>query len=132
MLEEEEEEKDEPMIAVEEPSQTEKPQQKGIGKRVEEEIELMLQERQDPEDREHDETYFENLVAAQPDNSYSWIHYISYSYKCDGIEQARKTCERALKAIDMTKVKEKLNIWIAYMNLEYTFGEETNFQELVK
>ena len=53
-------------------------------------------------------------------------------YKEEGIESARKICEWALRGIDMTFVKEKLNLWIAYMNLEYSFGQESKFQEIVK
>jgi tetratricopeptide (TPR) repeat protein len=53
-------------------------------------------------------------------------------YKEDGIDAARKICERALRSVDMSLVKEKLNLWIAYMNLEFTFGQESKFQDLVK
>jgi len=38
------------------------------------------------------------------------------------IESARKVVERAVKAIGMTAEADKLNLWIAYMNLESQFG----------
>lgn len=75
----------------------------------------------------HDEAYYEKQVLSEPNNSFIWIHFISHMYKEEGIESARKVCERALKSIDMSQIKEKLNLWIAYMNLEYTFGQESKF-----
>ena len=32
----------------------------------------------------------------------------------------------------MDKMKEKLNLWIAYLNLEYSFGKASLFEELIK
>lgn len=34
------------------------------------------------------------------------------------IKAARNVAERAVKAISMTAERDKLNMWIAYMNLE--------------
>lgn len=36
---------------------------------------------------------------------------------------ARKIAERAVKSVDMTAEEDKLNIWIAYLNLENSFGD---------
>lgn len=38
------------------------------------------------------------------------------------IEKARAIVNRALEEISMEKIQEKLNIWIAYLNLENMFG----------
>ena len=38
------------------------------------------------------------------------------------VSAARKVVERAVKAIGMTAEADKLNLWIAYMNLESQFG----------
>jgi len=48
------------------------------------------------------------------------------------IAAARKVCERAVKAISMTAEADKLNLWIAYMNLESQFGTNETLQEIVK
>ena len=86
----------------------------------------MLQERQKPEDNQN-EDYFEQEVLRNPHDSFTWINFISYTYQKLGIEEARKICERALITIDISKIKERQNIWIAYMNLEYSFGKESLF-----
>lgn len=47
-------------------------------------------------------------------------------------EAARRVTERAVKAVSMTAEDDKLNLWIAYMNLESKFGTEKQLQEVVK
>lgn len=37
-------------------------------------------------------------------------------------DAARRVAERAVKSVSITAEAEKLNIWIAYMNLENKFG----------
>jgi rRNA biogenesis protein RRP5 len=49
-----------------------------------------------------------------------------------GIESARKVAERGVKSISMTNEQEKFNMWIAYINLENSFGELKNLQDVVK
>lgn len=48
------------------------------------------------------------------------------------IVAARKIAERGVKAISMTAESDKLNLWIAYMNLENSFGTQDTLQEVVK
>jgi len=114
--EEEKEHKEEKTVKKEE--------KKALGTRVQDEIQLMLRERQDISEQEHDNQYYENQLLTKKDDSYVWIHYISFAYKQGGIEEARKICERGVKTIDMTNLREKLNLWIAYMNLEFSYGSE--------
>jgi len=38
------------------------------------------------------------------------------------VEAARRVTERAVKSVSITAETDKLNIWIAYMNLENKFG----------
>lgn len=45
---------------------------------------------------------------------------------------ARNVAERAVKAISMTAEREKLNMWIAYMNFEAKFGTQDLLQDVVK
>lgn len=104
-----------------------KEEKKALGTRVQDEIQLMLRERQDVTEKEHDNQYYENQLLTKKDDSYVWIHYISYAYKQGGISEARKICERGVKSIDMTNLREKLNLWIAYLNLEFSYGSEKKF-----
>ena len=47
-------------------------------------------------------------------------------------EAARKIAERAVKSVNMTAEEDKLNIWIAYMNLENKFGTQESMSEVVR
>lgn len=49
-----------------------------------------------------------------------------------GIEAARKVAERGVKNIGHTAEADKLNLWIAYMNLENQFGTQETLQSVVK
>ena len=46
------------------------------------------------------------------------------------IEKARKVAERALKAISFRSPQEKLNVWIALLNLENMYGTQKTMQEV--
>jgi len=39
-----------------------------------------------------------------------------------GIDSARRVAERAVKNVSISNEEDKLNLWIAYMNLENGFG----------
>ena len=47
-------------------------------------------------------------------------------------EAARRVAERAVKQVSMTAEDEKLNIWIAFMNLENRFGTMESLQAVVR
>jgi len=48
------------------------------------------------------------------------------------IEKARDVAQRALSRIDQEKVKDKVDIWIAYLNMENTFGTRESFDKVFK
>ena len=48
------------------------------------------------------------------------------------IELARGIAERALKQINYREIEEKLNVWMAYLNLEYKYGGEKTFESIFK
>jgi rRNA biogenesis protein RRP5 len=104
---------------------------KSMHQHIQDEIQTMLKERGMTEE-EHDEDYYEKMIVPSPDNSFLWIHYISHVLKKKGYDDAKILCERAVKTMDITNLKEKLNLWIAYMNLESRFGSEKEFQKIVK
>ena len=41
-----------------------------------------------------------------------------------GIDAARRVVERAVKAVSISNEDDKFNIWVAYMNLENSFGTQ--------
>ena len=48
------------------------------------------------------------------------------------VEAARRVAERAVKSIGMTAEEDKLNLWIAYMNLENQFGTDESLQGIIR
>lgn len=47
-------------------------------------------------------------------------------------EAARRVAERAVKQVSMTAEDDKLNLWIAFMNLESKFGTAESLQGVVR
>jgi rRNA biogenesis protein RRP5 len=46
------------------------------------------------------------------------------------VDKARAIAERALKTINLRDQDEKLNVWIALLNLENTYGTEDSVDEV--
>lgn len=75
---------------------------------------------------------FERMLVADKDQSYLWIQYMAFVLENLDVQAARKIAERAVKSVSMTAENDKLNIWIAYMNLENQFGNEESLKEVVR
>ena len=65
---------------------------------------------------------FERRLLGSPNSSVLWIQYMSVLIKSMELEAARSLAQRALQTISIRSEGEKLNIWIALMNLEHSFG----------
>uniref|UniRef100_A0A2N9FCM1 S1 motif domain-containing protein n=1 Tax=Fagus sylvatica TaxID=28930 RepID=A0A2N9FCM1_FAGSY len=65
---------------------------------------------------------FEKLVRSSPNSSFVWIKYMAFMLSMADVEKARSIAERALKTINIREENEKLNIWVAYFNLENEYG----------
>ena len=75
---------------------------------------------------------FERLLLGSPNSSYLWIQYIAFYVGLSQLDLARKTGRRALAAINFREEQEKLNVWVALLNLENSYGNETSTEELFK
>ncbi|KAG0449474.1 hypothetical protein HPP92_027288, partial [Vanilla planifolia] len=77
---------------------------------------------------------FEKLVRSSPNSSFFWIKYMEFMLAQAAVEKARSVAERALKTISAHEEGEKLNIWVAYFNLENAYGNspEENVQSTFK
>ncbi|CAM6099604.1 unnamed protein product [Calypogeia fissa] len=80
--------------------------------------EKRLQQEQAPETVDE----FEQLVRTSPDSSYVWIKYMAFMLSMADVDKAREIAERALQIINFREEGEKLNIWVAYLNLENAYG----------
>jgi len=61
-----------------------------------------------------------------------WIQYSAFILDNLGMDSARKILDRAVHTIDIANLKDKMNLWIAYMNLENTYGTPERFKEVVQ
>lgn len=75
---------------------------------------------------------FERLIIGNPNSSIVWMNYMSFQLQLSEIEKAREIGERALKTINYREEQEKLNIWIALLNLENTFGTSETLEDVFK
>lgn len=75
---------------------------------------------------------FERLILGNPNSSILWMNYMSFQLQLSEIDKAREIGERALKTIKYNDEQEKLNIWIALLNLENSFGTEETLEETFK
>ncbi|KAF9919994.1 rRNA biogenesis protein rrp5 [Linnemannia zychae] len=75
---------------------------------------------------------YERLLLGSPNSSYLWINYMAFQLQLSEINKAREIGQRALKAISFREEQEKMNVWVALMNLENTFGSADTLEEIFK
>lgn len=80
--------------------------------------------------RPDNSTSFERLLLSSPDSSLLWLQYMAFHLQATQIEQARAVAERALKTISFREEQEKLNIWVAMLNLENMYGTPDSLQKV--
>ncbi|CDO92420.1 unnamed protein product [Kluyveromyces dobzhanskii CBS 2104] len=73
---------------------------------------------------------FERLIMGNPNSSVVWMNYMAFHLQLSEVEKAREIVDRALKTINFREEAEKLNIWIASLNLENTFGTEETLEDV--
>lgn len=75
---------------------------------------------------------FERVLLGSPNSSYLWIQYMSFQLQLSEVEKAREIARRALKTISFREEQEKLNVWIALLNLENVYGTEESLETTFK
>ncbi|OSC99437.1 hypothetical protein PYCCODRAFT_1438226 [Trametes coccinea BRFM310] len=75
---------------------------------------------------------FERLLLGSPNSSYLWIQYMSFQLQISEIDKAREIAKRALKTINFREEQEKLNVWIALLNLENIYGTDESLESTFK
>jgi len=75
---------------------------------------------------------FERLLVQDSDQSYLWIQYIAFVLEHVDVDGARKIAERGVKQISITADNDKLNLWIAYMNMEAQYGSDESLAAITK
>jgi ribosomal protein S1/tetratricopeptide (TPR) repeat protein len=72
---------------------------------------------------------FERLLMGAPNASHIWIRYMAFRMSLSQFEKARELAERALETVALREELERVNIWVAYINLEASFGTSENASE---
>lgn len=75
---------------------------------------------------------FERLLMGQPNSSVLWLTYMAFQLQSGEVDKARETAERAIKTINIREEAEKLNVWVALLNLENTYGTDESLEEVFK
>jgi len=72
---------------------------------------------------------YERVLVSQPDSSQLWTQYMAHLLQLGEVDKARAVADRALKTINMRDEGEKMNIWIALLNMENSFGTEETLDD---
>ena len=75
---------------------------------------------------------FERLLLGQPNSSVLWLSYMAFQLGLVEVSRAREIAERALKTINIREETEKMNVWVAMLNLENTYGSDETRDEVFK
>ncbi|KAG5651611.1 hypothetical protein H0H81_008071 [Sphagnurus paluster] len=75
---------------------------------------------------------FERVLLGSPNSSYIWIQYMSFQLQLSEIEKAREIARRAIRTISFREEQERLNVWIALLNLENVYGTEDTLETTFK
>ncbi|KAJ3175830.1 rRNA biogenesis protein rrp5 [Geranomyces variabilis] len=73
---------------------------------------------------------FERLLLGSPNSSYLWIKFMAFQLQMAEVQKARLVAERALKSIGFREEQEKMNVWVAFLNLENSFGTPETLQKV--
>lgn len=73
---------------------------------------------------------FERLLLGQPNSSVLWVSYMAYQLQLSEVDKAREIAERALRTIHIREQDEKLNVWVALLNLEDTHGSDEGLEKV--
>ncbi|XP_034352866.1 protein RRP5 homolog [Arvicanthis niloticus] len=73
---------------------------------------------------------FDRLVLSSPNSSILWLQYMAFHLQATEIEKARAVAERALKTISFREEQEKLNVWVALLNLENMYGSQESLSKV--
>lgn len=73
---------------------------------------------------------FERLLMGQPNSSVLWLSYMAFQLQLSEATKAREIAERAICTISLREETEKMNVWVALLNLENTYGTDESLEEV--
>jgi len=75
---------------------------------------------------------FERLLLGSPNSSYLWIQYMSFQLPLSEVDKSREIARRAIRTINSREEQERLNVWIALLNLENVYGTDESLDTVFK
>ena len=72
---------------------------------------------------------FERTLLTSPNSSYLWIQFAVNRIEKETPEAGRAILQQAIKQISMDEEREKLNLYLAWLNYEDHYGTEESFDE---
>lgn len=75
---------------------------------------------------------FERALLASPNSSFLWIQYMSFQLQLHEVDKGRAIGRQALERINFREEEEKLNVWMALINLELGFGTAESADKVFK
>ena len=73
---------------------------------------------------------YEREVITTPNSSIAWIKYIAFQLSIGEVEKARQVVHKGLETISFREEGEKLNVWIASLNLEKIHGTKDSLMKV--
>ncbi|XP_015350226.1 protein RRP5 homolog isoform X1 [Marmota marmota marmota] len=98
--------------------------------KAEKELSRIEQALMDPGRQPESADDFDRLVLSSPNSSILWLQYMAFHLQATEIEKARAVAERALKTISFREEQEKLNVWVALLNLENMYGSQESLTKV--
>eukprot|EP00615_Pteridomonas_danica_P010613 CAMPEP_0114345360 /NCGR_PEP_ID=MMETSP0101-20121206/12159_1 /TAXON_ID=38822 ORGANISM="Pteridomonas danica, Strain PT" /NCGR_SAMPLE_ID=MMETSP0101 /ASSEMBLY_ACC=CAM_ASM_000211 /LENGTH=366 /DNA_ID=CAMNT_0001481265 /DNA_START=168 /DNA_END=1265 /DNA_ORIENTATION=- len=80
---------------------------------------------------EWNEDDFERSLLATPNDSSIWVRYMASKLRSMDLNSCRTIAKRALKTILFREEEEKFNIWVAFINLEFKYGNKQTLTEVI-
>ncbi|XP_077285962.1 ribosomal RNA Processing 5 [Arctopsyche grandis] len=75
---------------------------------------------------------FDRLLLANPSNSELWIAYMAFHLQATEIDRARAIAKKAINTISFREEHEKMNVWLALLNLENRFGTKESLNSTLQ
>ncbi|XP_019580596.2 protein RRP5 homolog isoform X1 [Rhinolophus sinicus] len=121
------EEDEKPQQATQKKSKKERELEK---QKAEKELSRLEEALMDPRRQPESADDFDRLVLSSPNSSILWVQYMAFHLQATEIEKARAVAERALKTISFREEQEKLNVWVALLNLENMYGSQESLNKV--
>ena len=75
---------------------------------------------------------YERLLLGDPNSSVLWLQYMAFQLELGELDKAREIAKRAIRSISIGQETEQLNVWVALLNLENTYGNDDSLEEAFK